>query len=378
MKVRFSYLKEKFNEEVAEAIWQRMKATVTAGDFTLGAEVREFEKRFAELMGAKYAIGTGNGTDSLELSLWAAGVRAGDHVIAPANTFVASLGSIGNLQATPSLVDVGPNYVIDASKIERAITPKTKAIVPVSFTGYPCDMDEIMAISNKYNIPVITDDCQSYLAEYKGKCVGNFGFAGCFSLHPLKILNVFGDSGAITTNDENVYREIKLLQNHGLQTRDLISRFPCRNSRMDSIHAAVANFQLDDVRDNVRKRRCNAAYYDFKLKEIPGVHVEARRDDIQSVYHLYFFEVDAYVRQSLYEFLLERGIEAKIHYIVPLYQQPGLAWLGYKKGDFPVADSQCSRIITIPVDENVTIEMQNYVISTIKEFMQSKRARRAW
>jgi len=378
MKVRFSYLKEKFNEENAERIWARMKPTVTAGGFTLGKEVLEFEAKFAAMMGCKYAIACANGTDALELSLWAVGVRAGDEVIAPANTFVASLGCIGNLQATPVLVDVGPNYVIDASKIEAAITPKTKAIIPVSFTGYPCDMDEIMRISEKHKIPVIEDDCQSYLAEYKGKCVGNFGVTGCFSLHPLKILNVWGDSGAITTNDKAIYDSIKLHQNHGLFTRDIITEFPCRNSRMDSIHAAVANSQLDGVPENVAKRRANAAYYDKKLTEISGVYVEPRRDDIKSVYHLYFFEVDAYIREDLYDYLLKNDIEAKIHYKTPLYQQPGLSKLGYKRGDFPEADRQCSRIITIPVDENVTVEMQDYVIKVIKEFMESKLSRRKW
>ncbi len=384
MKVRFSYLKEKFNPVNAELIWNRMKKTVIDGDFTVsydrksGKEVYEFEKRFAELMGVKYAIGTANGTDSIELALWAAGVRAEDHVIAPANTFVASLGAIGNLQAIPDLVDVGSNHVIDASKIEAAITPLTKAILPVSFTGQPCDMDVIMEIASRHNIPVITDDCQSYLAEYKGKCTGTFGFAGCFSLHPLKILNVFGDGGVITTNHEHVYNEIRLHQNHGLETRDLISRFPCRNSRLDAIHAAVANAQLDDVVDNVRHRRENAAYYDAELRKITGVFVSPRKDDIKSVYHLYFFEVDEYIRKTLYEYLLSRDIECKIHYETPLYQQPGLADLGYKKGDFPVADSQCSRIITIPVDENVTLEMQSYVVKTIKEFMESRQARRAW
>jgi aminotransferase EvaB len=367
MKVRFSYLKEKFHAEQAEKIWARMKETVTAGDFTLGREVTEFEKIFAELMGAKYAIGVANGTDALILSLWAAGVRAGDEVIAPANTFVATLGAIGLVQATPVLVDVGRNHVIDPDKIAEAITPRTKAILPVHFTGQPCQMDKIMAIANMHGIPVIEDACQSYLASFKGKCAGSFGLTGCFSLHPLKILNVWGDGGVITTNDEKTYRELKLLQNHGMKDRDTYIRFPCYNSRLDSIHAAVANFQIKDTPAHVRQRRANAGHYDYYLRDV--VKTSPRIDGEESVYHLYFIEVDPSIRDRLYIYLIESGIECKIHYKTPLYLQEGLLKLGYAKGDFPEADRQCDSIITLPVDELVTRDMQDYVISKIKEFM---------
>lgn len=370
MKVRFSYLKEKFHAEQSEKIWDRMKATVTAGDFTLGREVHEFEKTFAAMMNVKYAIGVANGTDAIELSLWAAGVRAGDEVIAPANTFVASLGAIGNLQAKPVLIDVGPRYVMDPEKIEAAITKKTKAILPVHFTGEPCEMDRVMEIASANELFVVEDSCQAFMASYKGKYVGAIGDTGAFSLHPLKILNVWGDGGVITTNDDLLYEEIKLLQNHGMETRDNITRFPCRNSRLDSIHAAVANYQLESTPANVDKRRTNAGYYDYHLNHIQGVSVIPRMNYSESVFHLYFFEVAPDRRDGLYNFLNESGIEAKIHYRTPLYQQPGLASLGYKKGDFPEADRQCDSIITIPVDELVTNQMQNYVIEKIGEYMR--------
>lgn len=373
MKVRFSYLREKFHAEQSEKIWARMKETVLAGDFTVsadrkaGREVYEFEKTFAKLMGVKYAVGVANGTDALELSLWAAGVRAGDEVIAPANTFVASLGAIGNLQAKPVLVDVGINHVINPDLIEDAITPKTKAIMPVHFSGAMCDMSEVLDISMRHRIPIIEDACQAYLATYGNHCAGTWGLAGAFSLHPLKILNVWGDGGVITTDDENLYEEIKLLQNHGMATRDNITKFPCRNSRLDAIHAAVANAQILETPGNVEIRRKNAAYYDSQLKYV--VHINERSNMMKSVYHLYFVEVNPNIRDDLYHFLNESGVEAKIHYKTPLYLQPGLASLGYRRGDFPEADSQCASIITLPVDELVTQEMQDYVILKIKEFM---------
>lgn len=370
MKVRFSYLKEKFSPEISREILDRMyRDVIESGDFTLGKAVREFEQNFAKLMGAKFAVGVANGTDALELSLWAAGVRAGDEVIVPANTFVASLGAIGNLQAKPVLVDIGPDYVMDVNKVAEAITQKTKAIIPVHFTGQPVEMAPLMELANENEIHVIEDACQAYMATYRGQCVGTFGFTGCFSLHPLKILNVMGDGGMITTNDEGVYNELRLLQNHGLQDRDTITRFPCRNSRLDSIHAVVGNFQVLDTPANVEKRRSNADYYDEHLSGY--VHVDLRYSDRKSVFHLYFIQVDEAIRDQLYQHLLSAGIEAKIHYKTPLYLQPAIKErFGFERGDFPVSDKICDRIITLPVDEFVTREMQDYVIHTIKEFVR--------
>ncbi len=373
MKVRFSYLKDKFTKEKWDAIsglmWQDV---ISTGDFTLGKAVTRFEESFAKLMGVRFAIGVANGTDALELSLWANGVRAGDEVIVPANTFVASLGAIGNLQAVPVLVDVGTDYVLDVSKVEAAITDKTKAIIPVHFCGNPVDMPRLMALAHRYDLRVVEDACQAYLADINGQCVGTFGDCGAFSLHPLKILNVMGDGGVITTESETLYKELKLLQNHGLQDRDTITRFPCRNSRLDSVHAVVGNYQLEGVPENVERRRSNAHYYDKCLYGV--VDVTLKDPDLKSCYHLYFIEVDERLRDKLYSFLLGSGIEAKIHYPTPLYQQPGLRTLGYVKGDFPVADRQCKRIITLPVDEHLTREEQDYCVAKVREFMEMNHA----
>lgn len=370
-KVRFSYLKDKFPKHIAYQIFDKMwEDVVESGDFTIGKATKEFEKRFAALMGSQYAIGVANGTDALELSLWASGVRAGDEVICPANTFVASLGAVGNLQAKPVLIDIGRDYVMDTELIEAAITEKTKAIIPVHFCGNPVKMDKVMALAQKYNLAVIEDACQAYLAKYKGQCVGTFGDFGAFSLHPLKILNVMGDGGVITTQSKEKYEAIKLLQNHGLYDRDTITTFPCRNSRLDSIHAVVGNYQLNDTPPNVEKRRRNAQFYDESLRDI--VNIISRDPSLLSCYHLYFIEVAANLRDALYKYLLDNGIEAKIHYKTPLYRQTGLSSLGYKKGDFPMSDAICDRIITLPVDEHLTKDELKYCVSKVKEFMNAR------
>lgn len=366
MRVPFSYLKEKFSNP--DPILEKIKTEVIdTGDFTLGKPVEEFEKSFAKLIGAKHAIGVANGTDAIRLSLRALGVGPGDEVITAANTFVASLGAIDELFAKPVLVDMAPWYTLDASKIEKAITKKTKAILPVHFTGEPAEMDEVMHIAKKHSLPVVEDACQAVLAKFQDKCCGTIGNAGAFSLHPLKNLNVFGDGGMITTNDDDLNAKLRLMRNHGMKNRDEISMFGC-NSRLDSVQAVVGNYLIKETKQTTQQRRLNAAYYDMKLEEIPGVKLAPRRPYVQQCWHLYFFEVDASIRGRLYHYLIESGIEAKIHYPIPLYLQEGLKHLGHKRGDFPVADRQCDRIITLRVDDHITKNQQDYIIEKVKEF----------
>lgn len=371
MKVRYSYLPQKFKGclEPGHPILEGMKALLESGDFTLGKSVQEFERKFAKLVGAKYAVGVANGTDALRISLRMAGVGPGDEVITAANTFVASAGCIDELFAKPVFVDMADNYVLDAEKLEEKITRKTKAIIPVWFTGEPPEMDMIMRIANGNGIPVIEDACQAVLAEYKGKCAGNFGIAGAFSLHPLKNLNVWGDGGMITTNSEEFYEKIKLYRNHGMVNRDQIAHFGC-NSRLDSLQAIVGNYLIEETRDTVAKRRENAAYYDSQLRAIPGVHLIERSSYTKSCFHLYFFEVSEAHRNDLLQFLQEQGIEAKIHYPIPL--QGALGLKGYGREDFPVAYRQSDRILTVAVDEHITKDQQDYVIERIRFFMNAK------
>jgi dTDP-4-amino-4,6-dideoxygalactose transaminase len=281
---------------------------------------------------------------------------------------VASAGCIDELFATPRFVDMADNYVIDPHAIERAITSKTKAIVPVHFTGEPCDMDVIMYVANKFGIPVVEDACQALMAEYRGKCVGGFGIAGAISLHPLKVLNGTGDGGVIVTNDTDFYERCKRYRNHGLVGRNNISEFGC-NSRLDSLQAVFLNYLIKETPHCLERRRANAAYYDRDLRLIDGVHIIERRAHAKSCFHLYFIEVDESIRDQLVKFLDDSGIEARVHYPIPL--QGVLEHCGYKRQDFPMAYRQSDRIVTLPVHEALTTEQLDFTVSKIREFMCS-------
>ncbi len=368
-KVRYSYLKEKFDKPIADAIWERMwSKVVSTGDYTIGSEVVEFENAFAKMLGCKHAIGVANGTDALRIALRMLDVGPGDEVITAANTFVASLGCIIELFAKPVLVDMARGYVMNPDLIERAITPRTKAIIPVHFTGEPVDMDKVMYIAQRYELAVVEDSCQSVLAEWKGKMCGTIGDAGAFSLHPLKNLNVWGDGGMITTNSDTLNRDIRLYRNHGMFDRDTITAPGC-NSRLDSLQAAVGNYLIPNTPANVEQRRANAAYLDSKLKD--KVTIIPRRPEAKSCFHLYMFEVGKRIRNEMVSYLNDHGIEAKIHYKTPLYLQPGLKYLGYKKGDFPEADYQSERYITIPCDEHIGKERMDFMIEKISDYLSA-------
>lgn len=371
MKVKFSYLDDKFKGamEPGHDIYEGMKKLMSTCDFTLGKDVDQFESVIAKLLGVKHAIGVANGTDALRISLRLAGVRPDTEVITAANTFVASAGCVDELFAIPRFVDMANNYVMDPSLIEKAITKKTRAIVPVHFTGEPCEMDEIMHVANKHGIPVIEDACQALMAEYKGKYCGTIGMAGAISLHPLKVLNCFGDGGLILTNDSDFYERACRYRNHGLINRDLISEFGC-NSRLDSLQAVVLNYLVKETPAALSKRRQNAAYYDMHLQAITGVKLIKRRAHAKSCFHLYFMEVEKQYRDNLVAFLNENEIEAKVHYPIPL--QGVLEHCGHKRHEFPKAYEQSDRIVTLPTHEHLTKKELDFVIKKVKEFMNGK------
>lgn len=380
MQVRYSYLKQKFaSTEFRETVFAEFNKLLDEGDFTLGKAVQEFERRFAELIGVRHAIGVANGTDALRLALQASGVGPGDEVITGANSFIASAGAIAECGATPIFVDMSPWFTLDAERIERAITEKTKAILPVHYTGEPAEMDRILEIGAKYGIPIVEDACQAVLAEYKGKMCGTFGRAGAFSLHPLKNLNVFGDGGVVTTNDEAVAREIRLRRNHGMRNRDEVVVLGC-NSRLDTLQAIVGNALIGETRETTTRRRLNADYYDTGLKKIPNIKLPPRRAHVRSCFHLYMFHVELpeqfedvksrrEFRDELVDFLIQNGIEAKVHYPIPMYRQE---CFGAQIGSFTHADDQAETVVTLPVDEHLTREQQNYCIQMVAKFMQAQ------
>lgn len=375
MKVQFSYLDSKFKGFMDQdhEIYQNLRSLMDSGDFTLGKAVEEFETNVAKLIGAKYALGVANGTDALRIGLRLVGVRPGDEVITAANTFVASAGCIDELFATPRFVDMAPNYVMDVGLVERAITSKTKAIVPVHFTGEPVEMDHLMHVARKHNIPVVEDACQALMAEYKGECCGTIGDFGAISLHPLKVLNGTGDGGVLVTNNKDLYDKAKLYRNHGLVGRNEIKSFGC-NSRLDTIQAVFLNHLIKETPSAMSARRFNADFYDQYLREIPGISIIERRPYAKSCFHLYFMEVAENHRDSLVAFLNKHEIEARVHYPIPL--QGVLEVCGYSRADFPLAYRQSDRIITLPVHEHLTMQQLQFVIDKIRNYMSV--GKRSW
>lgn len=363
MKVRYSYLQQQFND--CDDLWEKLKEFVKTGDFTLGKPLQEFEEKFATLIGTKYAIGVNSGTDAIKLSLKSFGIGHGDEVITTANTFVATVGAIAELGAKPVFVDCNDTFCMDVDLLEAAITDKTKAIVPVHYTGYMTDMRKLLPLAEKYNLPVIEDACQSILGAIEGKTAGTWGETGAFSLHPLKNLNVWSDGGIIVTNDNKLDEKLRLLRNHGMVDRDTIGILGC-NSRLDTIQAVVGNWLIPQTEMIAQKRIENAAYYDKHLGNLTKIKIPPRPKDYRIVYHLYI--VFAEKRDELLEYCLNQGIEAKVHYPVPIYLQPALSYLGLKKGDYPVSDAHTKKIITFPCDQHLSKEEVDYVIKTVIEF----------
>ena len=361
--MQHNYLAQQFADK--DLILEKIKEVVANGDFTLGREVDKLEEAFAQLVGVKYAIGVGSGTDAIFLSLRALDLQPGDEVITTSFTFYATIGAIVTAGATPVFCDINEDFNINIAGIKKLITEKTKAIVPVHWSGRPCEMNELMNISEEYGIPIIEDACHSILAEYNGRRTGTFGITGCFSFHPLKNLNVWGDGGIITTNSDEMNLKIRLLRNHGLTDRDHCEIFGY-NSRLDTIQAVVANHLLGKIDVITRARINNANYLDRGLSNVNGISIPQRFDKIKEVFHIYSFMAEK--RDALAQFLQKNGIDAKIHYPIPMHLQPAAKYLNYKKGDFPKTENAANRTISLPVHEFIEIKDLDFMISKVKEF----------
>ena len=361
--INHNYLREQFAD--CDDILAKIREVVVRGDFTLGYEVDELEREYADLCGARHAVAVGSGTDALLLSLKAAGVTEGDEVITTPFTFYATVGAIVTAGGTPVFVDVGDDYNIDGAQIASKISKNTKAIMPVHWSGRPCEMDVIESVAEKHGIPVVIDACHAICASYKGRKVGELGTASCFSFHPLKNLNVWGDGGIVTTNSTHIANQLRLLRNHGLVSRDRCQVF-AYNSRLDTIQAVIARHMLCKIAHITESRIANAAYFDAQLAGMAGIKLPERRADIREVFHLY--SVLCEDRNSLQRFLLGRGIDAKVHYPTPMHLQPAAAFLGHQVGDFPTTEKICGQTLSLPVHEFISKEQQDHVIACVKDF----------
>lgn len=367
MEVKYLDLAAQFKDNAA--YFEQIKKIIDYGQFVLGPAVDEFEKKFADFCGVRYAIGVSNGTDALFLAMKALGIGEGDEVITAPNSFLASAGAIVQAGAFPRFVDVCDDYNIDPYKLKAAITKRTKAILPVHLTGKPAKMDEVNDIAQSHKLFVIEDAAQAVGADIRGKKTGSFGNVGCFSLHPLKNLNTCGDGGVITTDSDELNQEFRLLRNHGLMNRNEAKYFAyCM--RLDSIKAKVAELQIDNISEISKKRIQNAGIYDKYLNGFKQLQVPLRDEGVRQVFHTYVVQVEE--RERLIAFLAENGVETKIHYPVPIHLMEACGNFGYKKGDFPVTEKMADRIISLPVHQYLSEEQINYVIEKIYSFYGRK------
>lgn len=351
-------------------ILKKIEKVIINNDFTLGKEVDYFEDNIKKLIKQKYVVAVGSGTDALMLSLKCLGVREGDEVITTPYTFYATIGAIVTAGAVPKFVDVDDDYNINPDLIERAITKKTKAILPVHWSGRICKMDEIIRISKKHNIPIVEDSCHAIEAKYKNKFAGTFGAFGCFSLHPLKNLNVWGDGGYVVIKNKKDYKKMLLMRNHGLVGRNKNLLFGY-NSRLDTIQAVVANHLLKKIKKITSSRIKNSLYLEKNLKKFEHLSFKNRENYLKEVYHLYEIRVkNPNLRDKLVRFLRTKRIDAKIHYPIPMHLQPASKIYKLKKGMFPKSELIANTTISLPVHEHLSLKQLNKILNAFEKFFK--------
>jgi len=357
-------------DEIKEAIGNVLDGM----NLFLGENVFQLERGFAEFCNAGHAVGVGSGTDALYLGLRALGVGPGDEVITVPNTFIATVAAINMAGAKPVFVDIDPDtYLMDTSKIEAAITEQTKVLLPVHLYGQPVAMDKVRALATEHGLGVLEDACQAHGAEYRGARTGTLGDAAAFSFYYSKNLGAYGEGGIAVTNSPDIASQLQLLRNHGSSTRYYHSVLGM-NSRLDEIQAAVLRIKLRHLEQWNDARRALAAEYNRRLAVLPGVVTPAEAPDAKHVYHLYVIRVQE--RDELLGWLKEHGVNAGIHYPVPIHLQEACSDLGYGAGDFPVAEKVANEIISLPIYPELTVEDVEYVCQTIGDFFDSKRSER--
>lgn len=335
-----------------------------AGAFVGNGVVDALERAIAEMVGVGHAVAVNSGTDALILAMRGLGIGPGDEVITAPNTFVASAAAIVAVGAKPVFADVQADQNIDPVAVEAAVTENTRAVMPVHLTGRVCDMDALTATAERHGLLVVEDAAQAFASRYRDRMSGSFGNAGCFSAHPLKNLNAGGDAGFVTTDDGVLAERLRRLRNHGLADRDTVVEWGTV-SRMDGLQAALLAMRLSRVDAVIATRRRNVARYREHLEGTP-VFAPPCLDHEFNTFHTFVVQVDR--RDDLKAFLAEKGIETAVHYPVPLHLQPAAGALGYKPGDFPVAEEQAGRILSLPVHQFLTDDDVKWVAESIKAF----------
>jgi len=361
MKIDFANLQYQHNlykDEIEEAILKVARNC----NFIMGKEVDELERSLEKFTGAKHAISCSSGTDALLLAMMALDIKPGDEIITTPFTFIATAETIAFLGATPVFVDIDETtYNIDPAKIEAAITQKTKAIIPISLYGQPCDMDEIMTIAEKHKLKVIIDGAQSFGSTYKGKSDSNLGDISCTSFFPAKPLGCYGDGGAVFTNNDELASKMKSLRVHG-QTKRYYHKYIGMGGRLDTIQAAVLNVKLKYYEKDLSLRQEVALKYNEALKNKAFI-LPAIRNDRTSAYAQYSIRVKE--REKLQEKLVNAGIPTAVHYPLPLHLQECFVYLGYKEGDFPISETVANEIMSLPMNPYVTNEEIEYIVENL-------------
>jgi dTDP-4-amino-4,6-dideoxygalactose transaminase len=342
-----------------------------SSQFVLGAEVATFEQEFAAYCEAKDCIALNSGTSALHLALLAASVGPGDEVITVPFTFVASVAAVIYAGARPVLIDIDPrSFTIDAATIEAAITPRTKAILPVHLYGHPCDMDPIMEVARRHGLVVIEDAAQAHGAKYKGRPVGTIGDIGCFSFYPTKNLGAYGEGGAVTTNNAEYAQKIRSLRDWG-QDRKYHHAMRGYNYRMEGLQGAILRGKLRHLEKWTEERRAIAKKYDELLADC-GLELPVEMPWARHVYHVYTLRTEG--RDGLQKALLAEGIQTAIHYAIPVHLQPAYSDLGYGKGSLPQSETAAQQVLSLPIYPELTEQAIAQVASGVKLAGASKVA----
>jgi dTDP-4-amino-4,6-dideoxygalactose transaminase len=352
-------------DRIREEVLSALDRVLSSGHYILGEAVTAFERSFSRYTGTDFVVGVASGTDALVLAMKALGIGPGDEVITAPNSFLASASAIVLAGAKPVFVDVREDLNLDPDRLEAAVTSRTRAIIPVHLTGKPADLDPITALAEQHGLAVIEDAAQAAGARYRERAVGSFGAAGCFSLHPLKVLGACGDGGAVATSDPSLHRVLVQARNHGLSGHN-DCRFWSVNSRLDALQAAILSVKLKYFDGWIGARRAIAAFYRENLADRVTVPEEGAHE--RAVYQTFVIQTDE--RDALQSMLREYGVETKIHYTVPIHLQAAARSLGYEPGAFPVTEKLAERILSLPIYPELTQEQQEHVVATIRRFFK--------
>jgi dTDP-4-amino-4,6-dideoxygalactose transaminase len=370
MKVPFIDLQAQ-HRPIRDELQEAMGRVMARCDFALGEDVARFEEAFAAFCGTEYAVGVDSGLSALKLSLEAFGIGPGDQVIVPAHTFMATAAAVTFAGAQPVLVDIDPQtYNIDVTKIEAAITPETRAIIPVHLYGLPAEMETIRQLADRYGLVVIEDACQAHGAFYKDRRVGSLGDAAAFSFYPTKNLGGCGDAGMIVTNNFEVVERSRAMRNCGQRTKYLHELSPY-NHRLDTLQAAVLRVKLRYLDEWIKARRERAALY-TELLGGNGIGTPTATADSTHVYHLYVIQTPQ--RDALQAYLKERGIGTAVHYPIPIHKQPFYNGNGFQDEKYGVTEQVCDQILSLPMFPEMTTEQVEYVAAQMIEFHERTTA----